>query len=100
MRKSNKNTLRITVKRHAHLQTLTGAHAKFQKDPAKIEEELHLQEIQFSVCMLFEVESKYYIDQTAKKVKKKKKKKKNTENYKQTPCTSSDLDKITSFKKI
>ena len=34
--KSGKRYVRITAKRHAHLQTLTKTPAKFQKDPAKL----------------------------------------------------------------
>ena len=35
VKKVTKINLRITAKGHAHLQTLTNTHAKFQKDPGQ-----------------------------------------------------------------
>ena len=50
------NNLMITLKPHAHFQTLPKPHAKFQKNRLKLQEELHLQATQ-CLCTLIEGES-------------------------------------------
>ena len=58
-KKMTKINLRITAKRHAHLQTLTKTPVKFQKDPGKTNllEELHSQDFVKSQFYLSHVTS-------------------------------------------